>query len=93
MAPIAIITVVSHLQMVVRHPKAAESPLTPIAIGAARQLQALFPLQSATYRMLELGWEPETQQEDTSESFDDYIGEEPLDKFEDPEETTGTLRS
>lgn len=82
MAPIAIITIVSHLQMVVRHPKVAGSPLTQIAINATRQLQALFPPQSATYRMLELGWESQETILAEDESFDSSIGEDSLNSGE-----------
>jgi hypothetical protein len=56
-APLAAIAIVSHIQLAVRHPSLADNaPLTKIARDVALQLQALFNSESATYKVLEMGW-------------------------------------
>jgi|AGSF01.1.fsa_nt_gi hypothetical protein len=57
--PIVAIAIISHIQLAIRHPTIEEDILTRIAIDTARQLQNLFNPESATYRVLELGWNSE----------------------------------
>ena len=146
--PLAALAIISHIQLAIRHPGIADSEFAQIAIDVAKQLQNLFNEDSETYKVLELGWNPEADflapsarlfdkfrdqpctdlpasevrerdpqlveairiyferqgidldadsdceepKKDTRESFDDYIGEEPLDKFQDPEETRATYK-
>lgn len=57
--PLAAIAVISHIQLACRHPGLADDGVTEIAIHTARQLQNLFSETSETYKVLELGWNPE----------------------------------
>lgn len=122
-SPIAIVAIVGNIQLASRHPDVTDSPVTKIAIDAARQLQKAFNPKTAIYRVMELGWNPDEDlpvpEDETSddcseedepslyilenhidsvykgfhrESFDDYIGEAPLDRFEDPEEQRATYK-
>jgi len=98
---LAAIALISHVQLATRHPSVAgKHGLTKIAIDAARQLQGLFNTESATYKVLELGWNPEEDlplpQDDYPdydpyyESYDAYVGEAIIDRFLDPEQETAT---
>jgi len=58
--PLAAIAIISHIQLATRHPSLADNAgLTKMAIEVALQLQALFSPESATYKVLELGWNSE----------------------------------
>lgn len=57
--PLAALAIISHIQLATRHPGIAHSEFTQIAIDVAKQLQELFGEDSETYKVLELGWNPE----------------------------------
>lgn len=57
--PLAAIAIISHIQLASRHPGIVNDAFTKIAIETARQLQNLFSETSETYKVLELGWNPE----------------------------------
>ncbi|EGK83470.1 hypothetical protein D0A34_09650 [Microcoleus vaginatus PCC 9802] len=57
--PLAAIAIISHIQLATRHPGIVDDEFTKIAIDTARQLQNLFSENSETYKVLELGWNPE----------------------------------
>jgi len=58
--PFEAIAIISVVQLGSRHPSVAtDSELTKIAINVALKLQALFSPESATYKVLELGWNGE----------------------------------
>ncbi|MEG4032198.1 hypothetical protein, partial [Microcoleus sp. Pol8_C1] len=57
--PLAAIAIISHIQLATRHPGIVDDAFTKIAIDTARQLQNLFSETSETYKVLELGWNPE----------------------------------
>ncbi|MEG4459224.1 hypothetical protein [Microcoleus sp. N9_A1] len=57
--PLAAIAIISHIQLASRHPGIVDNAFTKIAIETARQLQNLFSEDSETYKVLELGWNPE----------------------------------
>lgn len=57
--PLAAIAIISHIQLACRHPGLVADGVTKIAIDTARQLQNLFNPNSETYKVLELGWNPE----------------------------------
>jgi hypothetical protein len=97
--PLQAIAIVSHVQLALRHPSLADnSALTKIARDVALQLQALFNSESATYKVLELGWNSQhdilvegtdfddSEEYERRETIDDYVGEAVLDRFIDPEE-------
>ena len=57
LTPQAAIAIISHIQLATRHPSLADNAgLAKMAIEVAVQLQALFNTESATYKVLELGW-------------------------------------
>ncbi|MEG4275167.1 MULTISPECIES: hypothetical protein [unclassified Microcoleus] len=57
--PLAAIAIISHIQFASRHPDIAGDTFTKIAIDTAKQLQNLFNPDSETYKVLELGWNPD----------------------------------
>jgi hypothetical protein len=57
--PLAVFVIISHIQLAVRHPKMVGSLSAEMAIDVAKQLQELFDAHSETYKVLELGWDPE----------------------------------
>ncbi|MEG4855666.1 hypothetical protein QUB10_32935 [Microcoleus sp. B5-D4] len=57
--PLATIAIISHIQLATRHPSVGGDTFTKIAIETARQLQNLFNPESETYKVLELGWNPD----------------------------------
>jgi len=57
--PLAALAIISHIQLAIRHPGIANSEFSQMAIDAAKQLQKLFDEKSETYKVLELGWNPE----------------------------------
>jgi len=60
LSPLEAIAIISIAQLGRRHPSvAADCALTKIALHTARQLQGLFSPESATYKVLELGWNSE----------------------------------
>jgi hypothetical protein len=75
--PITAIAIISHIQLAIRHPTIEDDIFTKTAIDTARQLQNLFSPKSATYQILELGWNPETDLLVPSEELCD----EPCEKF------------
>jgi len=73
--PLAALAIISHIQLAIRHPGIANSEFAQIAIDVAKQLQNLFNQDSETYKVLELGWNPEadilTPSEKSEEEFSD----------------------
>lgn len=58
--PLAALALITHIQLASRHPAVkGDKLITKIAIDCAKQLQNLFNPESATYQMLELGWNPD----------------------------------
>ncbi len=101
LTPLAAIAIAGHIQMAANQlladmslleEKCELSEMTELAIEVAKQLQNLFNKESITYQMLEAGWGKNYTKEEMQarESFEDYIGEDKLDRFEDPEETRRT---
>ena len=65
-APVAL-ALITHIQIASQSPDPAVAlnPLLPRAIEGAKQIQSSFNPESATYQVLELGWdEPEVSGED-----------------------------
>lgn len=59
--PLAAIALIGHVQLATRHPELAnDKGLTKVAIDVALQLQALFNPESTVYKVLELGWDAES---------------------------------
>jgi len=84
--PLAALAIISHIQLGIRHPGIANSEFSKIAIDVAKQLQNLFNQDSETYKVLELGWNPEadilTPSGELDDKFcDDKFCDEPCDKF------------
>lgn len=79
--PLAALAIISHIQLAIRHPAVADSELAKIAIDVAKQLQNLFNQGSETYKVLELGWNPEADILTPSGELDDKFCDEPCDKF------------
>jgi len=79
--PLAALAIVSHIQLAIRHPGIADSEFAKIAIDGAKQLQNLFNQDSETYKVLELGWNPEADILTPSGDLDDEFCDEPCDKF------------
>lgn len=80
--PLAAIAIISHIQLATRHPGIADETFTKIAIEAGRQLQDLFNRDSEIYKVLEIGWDPETDfpvPDGTEEPWQKC--EEPCEKF------------
>lgn len=81
--PLAVLAIITHIQLASRHP-AVGGELTKIAIDCAKQLQSLFNPESATYQVLELGWNPEEDiplaQEPKVEPFEGFC-EQPCENF------------
>ena len=57
-SPLGALAIITHIQLASRHPAVGDE-FTKIAINCAKQLQNLFNPESATYQVLELGWNPE----------------------------------
>ena len=94
-SPLAALAIISHIQLASHHPSFAMSPFAKIAIDAARQLQELFNKDSATYEVIELGWDanediPQNIESNRDEEWgcyiEDYAGEAIMDRYIDPEE-------
>jgi hypothetical protein len=79
--PLAALAIISHIQLAIRHPGIADSEFAQIAIDVAKQLQKLFNPISETYKVLELGWNPESDFFTPSGELDDKFCDEPCDKF------------
>jgi len=79
--PLAALAIISHIQLAIRHPEIADSEFAQIAIDVAKQLQNLFNSNSETYKVLELGWNPEADILTPSGELDDKVCDEPCDKF------------
>jgi hypothetical protein len=78
---LAALAIISHVQLAIRHPKVADTEFTQIAIDVAKQLQNLFDKDSETYKVLELGWNPEADTFTPSGELDDKLCDEPCSKF------------
>jgi hypothetical protein len=79
--PLAAVAIISHIQLAIRHPEIADSEFAQVAIDVAKQLQDLFNSTSETYKVLELGWNPEADIITPSGELDDIACDEPCDKF------------
>jgi hypothetical protein len=79
--PLAALAIISHIQLAIRHPAVADSEFAKIAIDVAKQLQNLFNQDSETYKVLELGWNPEADILTPSGELKDKFCDEPCDKF------------
>jgi hypothetical protein len=87
--PLAALAIISHIQLAIRHPEIAGNEFAKIAIDTAKQLQNLFNKDSETYKVLELGWNPESDiitPYNCGDTIDAYAGEAILDRYVDPEE-------
>jgi hypothetical protein len=96
--PIAAIAIISNIQLGTRHPTVkSEKLLNEIAIYCAKQLENLFAPESATYQILELGWnpdedrpvtEPTHKKTELKKAIKNYFQHEgvDLDKVENPDE-------
>jgi hypothetical protein len=78
--PLATLAIITHIQVAVRHPDIAGSKFSEVAIETAKQLQGLFNSESETYKILELGWNPEADLPTNPEAPEAFC-EEPCDKF------------
>jgi hypothetical protein len=79
--PLAALAIISHIQLAIRHPVVADKEFGKIAIDVAKQLQNLFDQDSETYKVLELGWNPEADILTPSGELDNKFCDEPCDKF------------
>ena len=79
--PLAVLAIISHIQLAIRHPGVADTEVSKIAIDVAKQLQNLFNQDSETYKVLELGWNPEADILTPSGELDYEFCDEPCDKF------------
>jgi len=79
--PLAALAIISHIQLAIRHPDVADTEFAKIASDVAKQLQNLFNKDSETYKVLELGWNPEADILAPSGELDDNFCDEPCDKF------------
>jgi hypothetical protein len=79
--PLAALAIVSHIQLATRHPATERTEFTKIAIDVAKQLQSLFNKDSETYKVLELGWNPEADILTPSGELEDEFCGDPCDKF------------
>ncbi len=79
--PLAVLAIISHIQLAIRHPEIADTEFAKIAIDVAKQLQTLFDQDSETYKVLELGWNPEADILTPSGELDDQFCEEPCDRL------------
>ena len=75
------VAIISHIQLAIRHPGIADSVFAQMAIDAAKQLQELFNKESETYKVLELGWNPEADFLAPSEEPFNRFCEEPCNEF------------
>lgn len=83
LSPLEAIAIISHIQLATRHPwVTADCGLTKIAIDTARQLQDLFSPESATYKVLELGWNSEKDILVEKTDFDSSVFESDDDDYE-----------
>jgi len=80
-SPLAVLAIISHIQLAIRHPGIADSKFAQMAIDAAKQLQNLFNEESETYKVLELGWNPEADFLEPSEDPFNEFCEEPCANF------------
>ena len=79
--PLAVLAIVSHIQLAIRHPEMADSELAKIAVDVAKQLQNLFNPSSEVYKVLELGWNPAEDILTPSGELCDEFCAEPCEKF------------
>lgn len=79
--PLAALAIISHIQLAIRHPGIAESEFAKIAINVVKQLQDLFDKNSETFKVLELGWNPEADILTPSGELGYEFCAEPCDKF------------
>ena len=79
--PLVMVAIISHIQLAMRHPGVADTEFAKIAIDVAKQLQNLFNKDSETYKVLELGWNPEADILTPSGELDHKFCDEPCDRF------------
>jgi hypothetical protein len=79
--PLAALAIISHIQLAIRHPGIADSEFAQIEIDVAKQLQELFEEDSETYKVLELGWNPEADFLAPSEEPFNGFCDQPCDEF------------
>jgi hypothetical protein len=79
--PLAALAIISHIQVATRHPEVTNTEFAKIAIDVAKQLQNLFNQNSETYKVLELGWNPEADILTPSGELDDKFCDEPCGRF------------
>jgi hypothetical protein len=79
--PLAALVIVSHIQLAARYPATEGTEFSKIAIDVAKQLQNLFNKDSETYKVLELGWNPEADIVTPSGELEDEFCDQPCDKF------------
>jgi hypothetical protein len=79
--PLAALAIISHIQLATRHPGTEGTGFSKIAIDVAKQLQNLFNEDSETYKVLELGWNPEEDILTPSGEVEDEFCGQPCDKF------------
>ena len=81
--PLGVLATISLIQAgIQQQPEIADREFAKIGIAAARQLQKdLFNQYSETYKVLELGWNPEAYILTPSGELDDKVCDEPCDKF------------
>jgi hypothetical protein len=80
-SPLTVVAIISHIQLAIRLPGIADSVFAQMAIDAAKQLQELFNKESETYKVLELGWNPEADFLAPSEEPFNRFCEEPCNEF------------
>jgi hypothetical protein len=78
---LAALAIISHIQLAIRHPGVGDLEFSKIAIDVAKQLQELFNKESETYKVLELGWNPEADFLAPSEEPFNRFCEEPCNEF------------
>ena len=78
---LAALAIISHIQLAIGHPEVADTEFIQVAIDVAKQLQNLFDKDSETYKVLELGWNPEADTLTPSGELDDKFCDEPCSRF------------
>jgi hypothetical protein len=76
--PLAAVAIISHIQLAIRHPAIVNTEFAKIAIDVATQLQKLFNKDSETYKVLELGWNPEADILTPSGELHEAFCDEPI---------------
>ena len=63
------LAIVTHVQIAAANPAVKYNPLLPDAIAAAKHIQSYFLPESATYQLLELGWQEKGRDEGVLQNF------------------------